>query len=118
MRALVLIGTCVAGIALVLGFTRFDGNQASDRATKPSLRVIGSAPVKVRGAQFRPRESVRLTAGKRSLRTNANGDGYFVVTIPGGSRCDTLRVLARGSAGSYAVVKLLPQPACMPARSS
>jgi hypothetical protein len=116
MRALVLICTCVAAIALVLGFTQFNSNQAT--AMKPSLRVISSAPLKVRGAQFRPRESVRLTAGKRSLRANANGDGYFVVTIPGGSRCDTLRVLALGSAGSYAVVKLLPQPACMPARSS
>jgi hypothetical protein len=116
MRVLVLIGTCVAGIALVLGFTQFNGNEA--KAMKPTLRVIGSAPLKVRGAQFRPRESVRLTAGKRSLRTTANGDGYFVVVIPGGSRCDTLRVLARGSAGSYAVVKLLPQPACMPARST
>jgi hypothetical protein len=114
----VSMSTCVAAIALVLGFTQFNGNQASNQATKPSLRLISSAPLKVRGAQFRPRESVRLTAGKRSLQANANGDGYFVATIPGGSRCDTLRVLARGSAGSYAVVKLLPQPACMPARSS
>jgi hypothetical protein len=29
-----------------------------------------------------------------------------------------MRVLARGSAGSYAVVKVLPAPACLPARSS
>jgi hypothetical protein len=53
----------------------------------------------------------------KSARAKANGDGTFVVTIPGATRCNTLRVLARGSAGSYAIVKLLPQPACLPARS-
>jgi hypothetical protein len=115
VRALLLISACVAGVALVLGFTQFDGNQA--KAMKPSLRVTGSGPLEVRGDHFRSRESVRLTAGKRSLRTKANGNGYFVVTIPGSSRCNTVRVLATGSAGSYAVVKLLPSPLCMPARS-
>jgi hypothetical protein len=115
MRALLLIGACVAGVALVLGFTQFGGNES--KALKPSLRVTGSAPLEVRGNHFRSRESVRLTAGKRSLRTKANGNGYFVVTIPGSNRCNTVRVLATGSAGSYAVVKLLPSPACMPARS-
>jgi hypothetical protein len=115
MRALVLIGACVAGVALVLGFTQLGGNEA--KATKPSLRVTGSAPLEVRGSHFRSRESVRLTAGKRTIRANANGNGYFVVTIPGSDRCNTVRVLARGSAGSYAVVKVLPSPACMPARS-
>jgi len=115
VRALLLIGACVAGFALVLGFAQFGGNPT--KAMKPSLRVIGSTPLKVRGDHFRSRESVRLTVGERTLRTNANGNGYFVVTIPGSSRCDTVRVLARGSAGSYAVVKLLPSPACLPART-
>jgi hypothetical protein len=114
MRALLLIGACVAGVALLLGFTQFGGNQA--KAMKPTLRVTGSATLEVRGDHFRSRESVRLTTGKRSLRTKASGNGTFVVTIPG-TRCDTVSVLARGSAGSYAVVKLLPPPACAPARS-
>ena len=115
MRALLLIGACVVSVALVLGFTVFGGTSA--KAAKPTLRVVGSAPIEVRGDHFRPRESVRVSNGKRSLRTRANGDGLFVVTIPGSSRCDTTRVLARGTAGSYAVVKLLPPPMCMPARS-
>jgi len=110
-----LIGACVAGVALVLGFTQFGGTQG--KAVKPTLRVTGSAPLEVRGNHFRSGESVRLTAGKRSLRTKANGNGTFVVTLPGSDRCNTVRVLARGTAGSYAVVKLLPSPACMPARS-
>jgi hypothetical protein len=115
MRALLLIGACVAGVALVLGFTLFGGTSA--KAAKPTLRVVGSAPIKVRGDHFRPDESVRVTNGKRSLRTRANGDGFFVVTIPASDRCNTTRVLARGTAGSYAVVKLLPAPMCIPARS-
>ena len=115
MRALLLIGACVAGVALVLGFTSFGGLPA--KAAKPSLRIVQSAPTKVRGEHFRAGESVRVTAGKRTLRTKANGNGYFVITIPGTSRCDSSRVLARGSAGSYAIVKLLPAPECLPARS-
>ena len=51
------------------------------------------------------------------MRTKANGNGYFVITIPGSSRCDSSRVLARGSAGSFVVVKLLPSPECLPART-
>lgn len=116
MRALFFIGACVAGVALVLGFTAFTGGSA--RAAKPTLRIVHSKPAKVRGEHFRAGEAVRVTAGKRNLGTKANGDGTFVVTIPGASRCDSTRVLARGSAGSYAIVKLLPSPECLPARTS
>lgn len=115
MRALLLIGACVAGVAFVLGFTVFGGTDAS--AAKPSLRIVHSKPIKVRGEHFRANESVRVTAGKRTVPTKANGDGYFVITIPGSSRCGSSRVLARGSAGSYVVVKLLPSPECLPART-
>ena len=115
MRALLLIGVCVVGVALVLGFAAFTGNDA--KASKPTLRIAKSAPTTVRGEHFRPREAVKVAAGKRTVRTTANGDGYFVVTIPGTSRCDSGRVLARGSAGSYAVVKQLPSPECLPART-
>jgi hypothetical protein len=115
MRPFFLIGACAAGVAVVLGFTVFGG--APTKLAKPSLKIVQSAPTKVRGDHFRSAESVRVTAGKRTVRTKANGNGYFVITIPGTSRCDTTRVLARGSAGSYAVVKQLPSPQCLPARS-
>jgi hypothetical protein len=118
MRALVLIGACLAGIALVLGFTAFAGGSGSGKAAKPTLRIVHSKPAKVRGEHFGAGEAVRVTAEKRTLGTKANGDGTFVVTIPGASRCDSTRVLARGSAGSYAIVKLLPSPECLPARTS
>jgi hypothetical protein len=116
MRALLLIGACVAGVALIFGFTSFTGGSA--KAAQPSLRIVQSKPAKVRGEHFSADETVRVTAGKRALRTKANGEGTFVVTIPGTSRCDSTRVLARGSAGSYAIVKLLPSLECLPARTS
>ena len=115
VRAPLLIAACGAGVALVLGFTIFGGLRA--KAAKPSLRILQSAPTKVRGEHFRAGESVRVTAGKRALQTKADRNGYFVITIPGTSRCDSSRVLARGSAGSYAIVKLLPAPECLPVRS-
>jgi hypothetical protein len=116
MRALMLIGACVAAVALVLGFSVFGRTDA--KAAKPSLRIVDSKPIKVRGEHFRANENVRVTAGGRIVRTRANGNGFFVITIPGGSRCESTRVLARGSAGSYVVVKLLPGPECLPARTS
>jgi hypothetical protein len=115
MRALLLISACVAVIVLGLGFTVFSGAPA--KAAKPSLRVVQSAPTKVRGDHFRSRETVRVTAGKRTISTKANGSGYFVITIPASSRCDITRVVARGTTGSYAIVKVLPAPGCLPARS-
>jgi hypothetical protein len=115
MRTAALIGAGAVVSALILGFTVLAGSPA--KAGKPSLRVVHSAPLKVRGEHFRAGERVRLTARASAVRAKANGDGYFVVTIRGASRCDSARVLARGSAGSYAVVKLLPAPECLPARS-
>ena len=116
MRALLLIGACVAGVALVVGLSVFGRTDA--KAAKPSLRIVDSKPIKVRGENFRANENVRVTAGRRVLRTKANGNGYFVITIPGGDRCSSTRVLARGSEGSYVVVKTLPSPQCLPARTS
>ena len=71
----------------------------------------------MRGVHFRSHEHVRVTAGARSTSATAGGNGVFVVTIPGATRCDTTRLLARGSAGSYTVLKMLPSPMCLPARS-
>jgi altronate dehydratase len=116
MRRALLIGAIVAVGALVLGFTFF-GRGTSAGAGRPSLRVTDRSPLVVRGQHFRRGERVRLNAGMSSVVTNAGSDGLFVVTIPGADRCSATRVLARGSAGSYAVVKLLPAPACAPVRS-
>jgi len=81
------------------------------------LRLVSSKPLTVRGEHFRSHERVRLTAGVRTARVTAGGNGIFVVTIRGADRCNVTRLLARGSGGSYVLLKMLPGPMCLPARS-
>ena len=113
MRRTLLIAAGVVAVALVLGFTAFDRSTHS----KPSLRITRAMPLRVQGRHFGASELVRLTTGSRFARAKANGSGFFVITIPGTDRCNTTRVVARGTAGSYAIMKLLPAPMCLPARS-
>jgi hypothetical protein len=113
MRRALLIALGTIVLALALGLTVFT---RSAPAEKPSLRITASAPLGIRGRHFHARERVRISAGTRIARATASGGGSFVVTIAAATRCNTVRVLARGSAGSYVVIKLLPAPACMPAR--
>jgi hypothetical protein len=113
MRRTLLIAAGVVAVALVLVFTAFGRLTES----KPSLRITRATPLTVQGRHFRASELVRLTTGSRLARAKANGSGFFVITIPGADRCNTTRLVARGTAGSYAIVKLLPAPMCLPARS-
>lgn len=115
MRKGAITAAAAALVAVVLGFTVLARTDA--KAGRPALRVVRTSPLTIRGEHFRARERVRLTAAARTVRTKASATGFFVVTIRGATRCDSIRVLARGSAGSYAVVKVLPSPACLPARS-
>jgi hypothetical protein len=116
MRTAALLGVCAIAAGVVLGFTLLGGSSSKAGGT-PSIRLVRAAPLTVRGEHFRSGEQVRVAAAGKSAQTKANGDGIFVVTVRGATRCETLRVLARGSKGSYAIVKLLPQPACLPSRS-
>lgn len=115
MRKAAIAGAAAALAAVVLGSAVLAKPDA--KAGRPALRVVQTSPLAIRGEHFRGREHVRLTTGAATVRAKASGDGVFVVTIRGATRCDSIRVLARGSAGSYAVVKVLPSPACMPAHS-
>jgi hypothetical protein len=117
MRTAALLGVCATAVAVVLGFTLLDGPGSKPNAGRPALRITRTAPLTVRGEHFRSGEQVRVTTAMKSAQGKASGDGTFVVTIRGATRCDTLRIVARGSAGSYVVVRLPPQPACLPARS-
>lgn len=116
MRTALLVAAGVGVLALALGFAAF--GRSSGHAAKPSLRITQATPLTVQGRHFRAGEGIRVTSGSRSARGRANGGGYFVIRIPGADRCNTLRVVARGTAGSYAIVKLLPAPMCAPARTS
>lgn len=88
----------------------------------PSLQLVTSQPLKVRGAHFRPVERVRVVAvfgEERQARVvRATATGGFVVLFaaqPAFDRCsDTLLVTATGSRGDEARLKL-PKRACPPA---
>ena len=81
------------------------------------LKLVAASPAAIRGQHFRPNEHVRIKARARSSNVTADGQGTFVVTIRGATRCDLVRIVAVGSAGSYAVLKALPPPMCLPVRS-
>ena len=115
MAKVALAGAGVVVVAIVVGFTVL--GRSGTAAAHPTLRLTRSSPLTIRGAHFRSGERVVLTAGPRTVRARASGAGTFVVTIRGVTRCDVTRVLARGSAGSYVVLKMLPSPECLPARS-
>lgn len=92
----------------------------ADVKAKASLQLMRSAPLQVRGRGFEPGEVVRLKVNdRRATRAKASSRGFFVASFGlGVSRCDAVRVVAAGSSGSRAVLKLLPAPACNPARTS
>jgi hypothetical protein len=108
LLAAVALG-CSAGTAV--------SGSESTSSSKASLQIVRKAPLTIRGQGFRARESVRVSAAGRNWRLRANPSGTFVLTISSGDRCNSVRVLAVGSGGSYAVVKVLPSPECAPARS-
>jgi hypothetical protein len=54
----------------------------------------------------------------RQTAATASPQGSFVASFETPmTRCDRVRVIAIGSDGSHAVLKLLPAPACIAART-
>jgi hypothetical protein len=100
---------CSAGTAV--------GGSESSTSSKASLQIVRKAPLTIRGQGFRARESVRVSASGRNWRLRANPAGTFVLTMSSGDRCNSVRVLAVGSGGSMAVLKVLPSPECAPMKS-
>jgi hypothetical protein len=100
--AVVALG-CAAGSAVGGG---------SETASMPSLQVIRQAPMTIQGRGFRSRENVRVSAAGRNWRLRTSPRGAFVLTLRGADRCNIVRVIAVGSGGSRAILKILPAPQC------
>lgn len=83
----------------------------------PALRIVDQSPLVVRGVRFRPRETVRVAVKIRARgvtkRVRSSSRGSFVTSFSSIvlGRCGTLRIVATGSAGSRAELKV-PQPLC------
>jgi hypothetical protein len=107
-------GTLLAGL----------GQTAAARtAATAKLRLLATNPVTVAGAGFHSRERVRVTASASDrtqvVRVVATRIGSFTADLDdlSANRCDLIRVVAVGNAGTRVVLKRLPAPACMPERS-
>ena len=117
MRKIGIAVAAVAAAALALGIAGLGAG--STLSQHPSLRLLKRAPLTLAGSHFRARERVRVTVtveGARSARTmRASVKGSFVAGFAtGAGRCSAVRAVAIGGAGSRAVLKYLPAPACMP----
>jgi hypothetical protein len=118
MQKAVVAALLLVALGLVLGFTvAYDSGDNQTRSA--SLRLVGKTPMRVRGEHFRPGERVRLRAMLyRKTAATAGPQGSFLASFQAPTtRCDRVRVIAVGSEGSHAVLKLLPAPACIAART-
>jgi phosphatidylserine decarboxylase len=114
MRRLALI--VIVGL-FVTAATAADWNRPSN--AQAALRVVDQRPFTVQGRNFRAHERVKVTLYKqqKNVRTRAvtaslSGTFRAVLQQTPVDRCDLIRVRAVGAAGSTAVLKMLPQPAC------
>ena len=103
--------------ALLLLVTALLPAAASGSAARAHILLTSQAPVAVRGTGFRPRERVVVTVvttTTRTKRVTVSRRGVFSVRFPGISieRCEAYEVRARGSRGSSAGFKVLPE--CAP----
>jgi hypothetical protein len=111
MKRLVIVG----GAALLLA-------GAGNAATGPSLRLASTKPFVVKGAHFKAGERVLVTLTvnrKRSTRSARAVGGSFTVSFGtiDVDRCSSYVVRAIGGSGDGAVLRHLPLPACLPAKS-
>jgi hypothetical protein len=103
-------------VTVALGCSAGTAVGGSDSSPRPSLQIVRKAPLTVRGRGFHARESVRVSAAGRSRRVRANPDGAFVLTLGAQvDRCNAVHVLAVGTGGSRATLKILASPQCPPA---
>jgi hypothetical protein len=117
MRRIGIAAVAVAAAALAFGLAGLSAGSTSSR--HPALRLVRPAPLELAGSHFRFRERVRVTvtvSGVRSTRTvRASGSGSFLAAFSvSAGRCTAVRAVAVGSAGSRALLKRLPIPACLP----
>jgi hypothetical protein len=97
-------------VALGCGAGKADGGAKAP--AKPSLQVINQAPMTIEGHGFRSRESVRVSAAGRQWRSRTGARGSFTLTLRGANHCKIVRILAVGSNGSRASLRIVP--ACAP----
>jgi hypothetical protein len=105
-------------VSVALGCAAGTAVGGSESTTKASLQVIGQAPMTIQGRGFRSQESVRVSAAGRQWRLRAGPRGSFVLTLRGTDPCRIVRIVAVGSAGSRAILRIMPLRQCPGAPNS
>jgi hypothetical protein len=100
----------LATVALGCGAGTADGG--SEAPMKASLQVIRQAPMTIQGRGFRSQESVRVSAAGRQWPSKAGGRGSFMLRLSGANPCRIVRIVAVGSGGSRATLRIIPARAC------
>jgi len=109
----------VVSLTLLVGTAPLAWGTADAR--KPALRFAALTPVKVKGANFKSREKIRvvlmLNGAKRISQTRASATGGFTVAFSGAEEADRCNsdvwARATGARGSTATAKM-PQAMCPP----
>jgi hypothetical protein len=105
-------------VTIALACTAGTAVGGSETVAQASLQVIEQAPMTIQGRGFRARESVRVSAAGRQWRLKASARGSFVLTLRGADRCKIVRVVAVGSGGSRAVLRIPPLQQCAAPKTS
>jgi len=116
IRAIALGAVVATALALALAGLAAGSSSVRHHA---ALRLLKSAPLRVRGSGFHAQERVRLVARAGNFtstkRVQTSSNGSFAVGFRlGASHCSGLLVVATGNAGSRATLKRPPLPECMP----
>jgi hypothetical protein len=105
----VILAVLALALAVALLGSAAIGGEARKKAT---LELAGSAPLALRGANFRSSERVRVTLSGEVTRTRqvtASAAGVFVVRFQARyDRCSVAIARAVGAKGSRAALKLIP----------
>jgi hypothetical protein len=105
----VILAVLALALAVALLGSAAIGGESRKKAT---LELAGSAPLALRGANFRPSERVRVTLSvevARTKRVTASANGAFVVRFQATyDRCSVAIARAVGDKGSRAALKLVP----------
>jgi hypothetical protein len=95
-------------VAVAVGCGAGTADGGSEAAAKPSLQVLRQAPMTIQGHGFRSQESVRVSAAGRQWHPKAGARGSFVLTLRGANHCKIVRIVAVGSNGSRASLRIVP----------
>jgi hypothetical protein len=116
MRRIAIAAAAVAAAGLALSLAALSAGSSSSQ--HPALRLVETSPLHLAGVHFRSHERVRVTVTVSRARNarilHASGDGSFLARLAfRAGRCSAMRAVAVGSAGSRAMLKRVPLPACM-----